>query len=316
MVIATHAAGRPLDESVRYNTQMEKLLLAKFPDEVEHVWSRIGTAEVATDPMGVEQTDIFITLKPRRVEERRPRRTSWWTRCKTVLEDLPGMQLLFTQPIEQRINEMIAGIRGDVGVKIFGDDFEPLDRLRRGSGRDAAQNPRSGRRGHRAADADCRCCGSKSTRTRSARYGVAGADVLDTVQALGTPPAGEVREGQRRFPLVVRLAEPFRRDPEAVGAIAGQHARGARLPLSRLARIVEVEHAGHDLARMGPAADRWCSATSAAATWDRSWPRPRRRSAGCARSGRRAIASIGADSSSTCSGRRGGWRSSCRWPAC
>ena len=70
-------AGTDLDESIRYNTQMEKALLAAFPDEVEHVWSRIGTAEVATDPMGVELTDMFITLKPRdAVDEGDRRRTS------------------------------------------------------------------------------------------------------------------------------------------------------------------------------------------------------------------------------------------------
>ncbi len=69
-------AGTDLDESVRYNTQMEKAILAEFPDEVEHVWSRIGTAEIATDPMGVELTDIFVTLKPRRSGPRRGRRPS------------------------------------------------------------------------------------------------------------------------------------------------------------------------------------------------------------------------------------------------
>jgi cobalt-zinc-cadmium resistance protein CzcA len=74
----------------------------------------------------------------------------------------------------------------------------------------------------------------------TARYGVSRRDVLSTVQALGTPRAGEVREGQRRFPLVVRLAEPYRRDPEALGQLLVCTPGGARLPLSRLARIVEV----------------------------------------------------------------------------
>ncbi len=69
-------AGTDLDESIRYNTQMEKAVLAAFPDEVEHVWSRIGTAEIATDPMGVELTDMFITLKPR----------EQWTKAHTQAE--------------------------------------------------------------------------------------------------------------------------------------------------------------------------------------------------------------------------------------
>src|SRR5947199_4838292 len=92
-------AGTDLDESIRMNTQMEKAVLAAFPDEVQHVWSRIGTAEVATDPMGVELTDFFITLKPR----------SHWTKAQTQnelteliekeLRDLPGQKLSFSQPI-------------------------------------------------------------------------------------------------------------------------------------------------------------------------------------------------------------------------
>src|SRR5262249_31439326 len=76
VVNVVRLAGTDLDESVRYNTQMEKAVLAAFPDEVSHVWSRIGTAEVATDPMGVELTDFFITLKPR----------AHWTKAQTQAE--------------------------------------------------------------------------------------------------------------------------------------------------------------------------------------------------------------------------------------
>ena len=110
-----HRAGLPgtdLDESVRYNTLMEQLLLEKFPDEIEHVWSRCGTAEVATDPMGPEETDFFITLKPRE---------SGGTQADDqdeLVERIAGgvgghsrdSDLSFTQPIEQRINEMISGV--------------------------------------------------------------------------------------------------------------------------------------------------------------------------------------------------------------
>src|SRR5256885_2112896 len=118
--------GTSLEESLRYNTRMEKALLAAFPDEVQHVWARCGTAEVATDPMGPEETDFFITLKPR----------NQWSRAQTQEElesligrefgDLPGQRLSYTQPIEQRVNEMISGVRSDVAIKLFGDDFEVL----------------------------------------------------------------------------------------------------------------------------------------------------------------------------------------------
>ena len=108
------------------NTLMEKTLLRTFPDEIEHVWRRIGTAEIATDPMGVELSDLFITLKPR----------SHWKKAETQAElselidkelrDIPGQRLAFTQPIEMRINEMLSGGRTDLTVKVFGDDFATL----------------------------------------------------------------------------------------------------------------------------------------------------------------------------------------------
>ncbi|MDR2762856.1 MAG: CusA/CzcA family heavy metal efflux RND transporter, partial [Planctomycetaceae bacterium] len=119
-------AGTDIEESVRYNTEMEKVLLQNFPDEINDVWSRIGTAEISTDPMGTELTDMFISLKPR----------EQWTRAKTqaglteaielMLRDLPGQRLGFSQPIEMRINELASGIRADLAVKLFGDDFDLL----------------------------------------------------------------------------------------------------------------------------------------------------------------------------------------------
>lgn len=109
-------AGTTMEESIRYNTKMEQVLLENFPDEIAQVWSRIGTAEVATDPMGTELTDLFITLHPR--EE--------WTRAETQeeltnlvqeeLRDLPGPRLAMSQPIEMRMNEMISGVRSDVAA--------------------------------------------------------------------------------------------------------------------------------------------------------------------------------------------------------
>ncbi|HYG70009.1 MAG TPA: CusA/CzcA family heavy metal efflux RND transporter, partial [Anaeromyxobacteraceae bacterium] len=201
-----------LDESVRYGTRLEKLLLAKFPDEIERVWTRTGTAEVATDPMGVELSDLFVTLKPR---ER-------WTRARTQdelvrameseLVDMPGMRFAFLQPIELRVNEMIAGVRGDVGVKIFGDDLDLL----RAKAREAEALIRAipG-----AADVTVEQVTGQPVlevvvdRNAIARHGIAARDVLDVVEAVGTRKVGEVREGERRVDLAVRLAPEFRDDP-------------------------------------------------------------------------------------------------------
>ena len=118
--------GTSLDESMARNTAMELTVLKQFPDEVEHVWSRVGSAEIATDPMGVELTDMYITLKPK----------ARWTKAKTQdqltdlirkeLRTMPGQKIAFEQPIEMRMSEMETGIRTDFGVLLFGDDLEIL----------------------------------------------------------------------------------------------------------------------------------------------------------------------------------------------
>jgi cobalt-zinc-cadmium resistance protein CzcA len=216
------------------------MLLQKFPDEIHMVWTRTGTAEVATDPMGWDQSDVFIILKP----------VSQWTaagnqdelveKMKAEMEGMPGMQMLFTQPIEQRINEMIAGIRADVGIKVFGEDFHKMvdcseqvaAELRSIPGAtDVATDQLTGQPVLRIEVDD----------DAISRYGIPRRDVLSTIQALGTPRVGEVREGQRRFPLVVRLAEQYRKDPDAIGKILVCTPNGVQLPLSRLAKIQHVE---------------------------------------------------------------------------
>src|SRR5262249_6428107 len=118
--------GTDLEESLRYNSRMEKLLLQEFPDEVEHVWSRCGTAEVATDPMGTEETDFFITLRPRHLWVKVHTQVEMEEQLRKLFGDLPGQRLSYTQPIGQRVDEMISGVKSAVAVKISGDDFEVL----------------------------------------------------------------------------------------------------------------------------------------------------------------------------------------------
>ena len=233
-------AGTDLEESTRYNTQMEKILLDEFPDEVKNVWSRIGSAEVATDPMGVELTDMFITLTPR----------DQWTRAETqdeltvliqqTLREFPGQKLAMTQPIEMRLNEMISGIRSDVAVKLFGDDFDVLEAkakeiekvLRSIDGSaDVAVEQVTGQP----------VLQIKIKQDEIARYGVSAKQVLDLVESLGSYELGEVFEDQLRFPLVVRLPEDIRKSPAAIGAIQITTASGQRIPLARLAEISTVE---------------------------------------------------------------------------
>ncbi len=128
MIGAIRASGTSLEESARLNTRMEKLLLEKFPDEVRAIWSRTGTPEVATDAGAAEATDMFIALYPR----------SAWTKARTQADlvevmskevrDIPGQIIWFTQPIEQRINEMVSGVRADIAVKVFGKELAEITR--------------------------------------------------------------------------------------------------------------------------------------------------------------------------------------------
>lgn len=236
-------AGTDLEESIRYNTQMERAILEKFPDEVVHVWSRIGSAEVATDPMGVELTDLFITLRPR----------SEWTRADTQgeltelieqeLRDMPGQRLALTQPIEMRINEMISGVRSDVAAVLYGDDLDLL--VEKSLEVEKVLQSIPG-----AADVTTeQVTGQpileiKVDQDAIARYGVPAQTVLDLVEALGTKQVGDVFEGvggQLRFPLVVRLPESARADPEVIRNIQLSTPAGERIPLRRLASVEEIE---------------------------------------------------------------------------
>jgi cobalt-zinc-cadmium resistance protein CzcA len=235
-------AGVSIEEAVRGNTQIEALLMEAFPDEVERVWSRIGTAEVATDPMGLELTDVFITLRPRDVWTRAASQAELVAAMQRVVTELPGVNVVFTQPIEMRMNEMVSGIRSDVGIKIIGDDFETLAKLA-----DQVQQILLSVPGAKDISVD-QLTGQPTTRVvvdqaRTARHGVAASEILDFVEAIGGVRVGEVYEGQRVFPLVVRLTDRFRQDPGALETIRIPTGADTNVPLSTLARVSTGEAA-------------------------------------------------------------------------
>ena len=236
---AVRLAGIAVDESVRYDTQMQNLLRAEFPDEIGDVWSRIGTAQVSTDPMGLELSDTFMTLHPR----------SQWRRARTqaeltdlldeTLATLPGQKLAFTQPIEMRMNEMLAGIRADLGVKLVGDDLEILNAK-------AAEVQRVLEAIPGSADVSIEQLTGlpvleiKVRPDALARHGVSAQHVLELVQALGGIHVGEIRQQQRRFDLVVRLPDEYRADVDAVRRILVPTISGQRIALQELADIRET----------------------------------------------------------------------------
>lgn len=233
-------AGTSLEESIRYNTQMERAILKNHPDEVAHVWSRIGTAEIATDPMGVELTDLFITLRPRSEWTKATTQTSLTAAIEKTLRDLPGQRLAFTQPIKLRMDEIATGVRADVAVKLFGDDFDQLVSTARDIERVLAQIDG-------AADVSADQITGQPVlqiqvkQDEIAKYGIPANAVLDLVESIGSLPVGEVYEDQLRFPLIVRLPESQRSDPEAIGNILLMTPAGEQIPLSRLATIQTTE---------------------------------------------------------------------------
>ena len=233
-------AGVSLDESVRYGTRIERLLLERYPSEIEHIWTRTGTAEVATDPMGLEVSDVFISLKPCDEWQAAGTQDELVASMSATLEGMPGMRSVFTQPIEMRVNEMIAGIRSDVGIKLFGDDFEQLrnkaDEIRRAVEQipgavDVTVEQLTGQ-AMLSIDVDRQAAG---------RYGIPVGQILEVVESLGTRKVGQVIEGQRRFDLVLRLGDDTRSSADRIRQVLIRTEAGAQLPLSSVARVEVVE---------------------------------------------------------------------------
>jgi cobalt-zinc-cadmium resistance protein CzcA len=201
-----------ITQSVEMQKTTERVLVEAFPDEIETIFARTGTAEVATDPMGPNVSDTYIMLKPR----------SGWTRASTqeelaeaiekTLTDLPGQSYEFSQPIELRFNELISGVRSDVAIKLFGDDLDAMLTKANELSRVLGSVPG-------AADVKVEQVSGLPVLTidveRDAigRYGLSVEDVEQVVEAaVGGAEAGEVFEGDRRFGLIVRLPDSARKD--------------------------------------------------------------------------------------------------------
>ena len=233
-------AGVSVEEAVAGNERIEKLLLAEFPDEIANIWTRLGTAEVATDPMGIELSDFFLALKPRAQWKKARTQDELVEKMRGLFGRIPGMTVAFSQPIEMRLNEMIAGVRSDIAIKIYGDQIEELRRLS-----DEVQAVLREIEG--AGEVSGEQITGQSTLQivvdpeALARHGVPTRHVLEVVEAVGGLKVGEVRSDQRRFPLVVRLPDHQRTDPEALATTWITTAAGAVLPLKQVARISESE---------------------------------------------------------------------------
>ena len=219
---------------------MEQVLLEKFPDEIAQVWSRMGTAEIATDPMGTELTDLFVTLHPREKWTRAETQEELTIAIQEELRDLPGPRLAMSQPIEMRMNEMVSGVRSDVAAILYGDDLDLM--VEKGSEIERVLKSIPGAEDVKVEQISGQpLLQIRIKQDEIARYGIPASTVMNLVRSSGTHNVGEVYEGQLRFPLIIRLPEKARANPEAIKQILVATPSGQRIPLSRLATIEKVD---------------------------------------------------------------------------
>ncbi|MCC7492072.1 MAG: efflux RND transporter permease subunit [Fimbriimonadaceae bacterium] len=228
-----------LTQSVAIDLVAERLI--KELPEVRTVVARAGRAEIATDPMGPEISDVFVMLQP--PEEWAPGVTKETIReaIERQLERLPGINVGYGQPIELRVNELISGVRSDVAVKVFGPDFEVLDRL----SNELAELLR-GIRGCQDLQVE-QTAGLPGLdisidRAALARHGLNVDDVRQLIEVgIGGGAAGEVLEGDARYAIVARLQPSARRDAAAIGDLLLASPTGERVPLRDVARLERRE---------------------------------------------------------------------------
>ncbi len=232
---ATRLPSVSLEKSIEMTQQMERCLL-KFP-EVETVVSKTGRPEIANDPMGVYQTDILIRMRDRdEWPDGRSKEELIGAMRAALVDEVPGNSFSFTQPIELRVQELVAGVRSDIGLSLYGDDLDELKRL--GDEIVVALGEVPG-----SADVQAQQIAGLPylriivDRDALARYGVNSRDVLDVVATVGGHQVGQVFAGQRRFPLQVRLRPEWREDAQQLSELRVEDGRGRMIPLSQLATI-------------------------------------------------------------------------------
>jgi heavy metal efflux system protein len=224
-----------LDESIKMELQMQRLM-DTIPG-IENVVSRLGRGESPADPAGPNEADVIATLKPIEDRPRDLTQPKIADMMRDRLARIPGINLVMSQPISDRVDEMVTGVRADVAVKIFGDDLDTLIEKARAVAQVATTIPgtqdtrvdRVGGQQYLVIDID---------RSAIARYGLNASDVNDTIEmAIAGKSATEVYEGERRFQAIVRLPANDRSKIEDIKQIMVSSPNGPRVPLEDLASI-------------------------------------------------------------------------------
>ena len=254
LVSAARVTGTSLTAAQVMQLDVEKA--ASKVQEVAFVYSKTGTAEVASDPMPVNFTDTFVILKPRRdwPDPGLPKE-KLVEKLDAALQAAPGTDYSYVQPIQMRFNELLGGVKGDVAVKVYGDDFgtleKPVDEIRK------VLKTIPGAADVKAEEvAGLPLMSIVPDRPALSRFGLSITDIQDVVAtAIGGSEAGQIQEGDRRFPLVVRLPDALRSDLAAIGnlpvplhhsradkdATGERNERPAFIPLSTVAKLDIIE---------------------------------------------------------------------------
>jgi heavy metal efflux system protein len=229
-----------LSQSVLTVTEVEKVLKT-FP-EVTKVVSKTGRAEVATDPMSVDFSDIYLELKPPSEWNTAHTKTELVEKMSEALEKkVPNASFSFSQPIELRVSELISGVRSDIAIKLFGDDLVTLKKSADRIGA-VVSKVRGAEDVKVEATSGLPQLQIKPDREAIARYGINVEDVNSLVESIvAGKEAGQIYEGEQRFSLVVRLADEWGRDVETIESLLVAAPNGSRIPLAQLADIKLVE---------------------------------------------------------------------------
>ena len=229
--------GTSLSKTVEMTTKMENILISKFSNEVEQIVSRIGAAEVPTDPMSMEEIDMIIKLKPKKNWTVANNKEELAEKFKEELLVIPGVEYEFTQPIEMRFNELITGVRSDIAIKIFGEDLDYINQKALEIKNLIADVPG-------ASDiimektAGLPQIKVNYNRNKITYYGV-DINTLNTYlsAAFGGKTAGIIFEGEKRFDMVMRFDKQNRTDIEDIRQMYVPIATGQMIPLTELADI-------------------------------------------------------------------------------
>ncbi|MDZ7898785.1 MAG: CusA/CzcA family heavy metal efflux RND transporter [Arcicella sp.] len=245
MVLHSNAS---LSQSVKMNNEAQKILLREFPDEVSQVVSRIGASEIPTDPMGLNSCDLIIDLKDSESWKKAETMEELSEKMREKLQQLPGIGFEFTQPIQMRFNELIAGVKSDVAIKIYGEDLDILYEKAQEVAHKIRKIEGIGSLKVQQIEGVPQMVVAYN-RQKIAQYGLKINDLNVLLKAaFAGEQAGVVYEGEKRFDLVIRLDSAYRKDIQQVRDLYLDLPNGGKVPFAEVADI-DYQDAPSEIAR-------------------------------------------------------------------